>query len=425
MALPTDIDDPSTGEIVISLAASGVQFSNFLSVELNEHYLTPCSAFNFDLDDDELSPAQKTLLVPGAGVKVTIRDLTQCCGYIDDIYPRAGRSGGAVWHIECREWNSPILDAHIDPKVQFSTSMTLEQLLQTALSPFSPFGGGSNTDIKLVTDAGANRNIITGATRGTKTNKNGTVIKSVLAHQVKPYQHEGVWSFMSRMSQRFGLWLRPSADGTTIIASTPDFTQDPSYTFMRSTANGAQNNIQDGGIKFSRKNQPAVIYASGFGGGGVFANSTLRAVILNPCISADVAAIAANYPGVPVVTPPILGTVGAGFSATGSFVDPNARPLFLYDPESHTQAELNSFLLRELSLRMRESLVGGYDFDGLMVGGSPLAIDTIAQVQDDKANNWNGPLWIMDRTFSKKHGSGSVSHLGLIRPGTLSFGATS
>jgi prophage tail gpP-like protein len=421
MPIPSAIDTPELDSVQISLPASGVSFSNFLHYDLNEHYLTPCAAWNFSLDEDELTDAVKDVLIVGAGVQVKINDLQQCCGYIDKVSVRSGR-GGTVWQMDCREWNSPIVDAHVDPKVQFSSTMTLQQVLQAALAPFGQFATSTSPggDINLITDASANRNVITGATRGTKTNKNGTIVKSALAHQVKPFQHEGLWGFMSRVSQRFGLWLRPSADGTTIIASQPDFTQDPSYGLVHSVSDGTQNNIIDGMFDLSRLNQPAVIYASGWGGGGVFANSTLRAVILNPCISSNTAAIAENYPGVTVVTPPILGGIGAGFSPTGAFTDPNARPLFLYDPESHTQAELQSFLLRELSLRMRESLVATYTIEGHTLGSQPIAIDTIVQVDDDRSN-FSGQLWVQDRTFSKSPSGGTLTKMTLIRPGTLTF----
>jgi prophage tail gpP-like protein len=424
----TDIDQAAIGSIQISLPFVGANFPRFLAYEFTEHYLIPSSSFWFDLDEDELSAGEKSALVPGQGVSVTINGQLQMCGYVDDVDVRCSRTGGTIWHVEGRDWISPIVDSHVDPKVQFSTNQTLEQLITQALSTFGSFPGanpnaapsvgGGVSPIVLVTDSAANNNVITGATRGTRTNKNGTILKSVLNHQVKPYQHEGVWEFLSRVAQRFGLWMRPTADGTTIIVSTPDFTQDPSYTLQRLASGGVANNVLEGGIKFSRKNQPSMILASGFGGGGVFANSTLRAAIVNPCIQTNVAPTLVNYPNVTIVTTPVLG----GASQFSQSIDILCRPLYLYDPESHTQGELESFLIRSLSLRMREALVGNYSIEGHTLGGAIVGIDTIAQVQDDRSN-WSGPLWVQDRTFSKKPGSGTTSHVTLIRPGTLAFGS--
>lgn len=423
MPLPTQIDDPQLGSMNIAFAgpAAAISFPNFLYVDHNEHYLTPCSAFSFGLDQDELSPAQQQIIVPGARVQVTINDLPQCCGFVDEVDVRCSRGGGTIWHCECREWNSPIVDSHLDPKTTFTPTMSLVDVLTTALATFLPFdftGASGGSAIQIVTDASANRNVITGSQRGTKTSKSGKVSKQALGHQLKPYQHEGAWAFCSRVSQRFGLWLRPSADGRSIIASTPDFTQDPSYTLMRLASDGTQNNILDGGIKYSRKNQPSVILACGFGGGGVFPNSTLRAAVVNPVINADVTDVLQNYPGVQIIDAPDPGV--SSFNSV--FTDFQARPLYLYDPESHTQAELNAFLLRELSLRTREALQASYTIEGQLLGGSPVAVDTIVQVQDDRAG-WNGPLWVQDRTLSKKLGAGTTTKMTLIRPNTMSFGS--
>ena len=426
MANPTDISQANIGSIQISLPFIGVVFQNFLAYELNEHYLIPTTAFWFDLDENELSSGEKSVLVPGMGVAVTINGQLQTVGYIDEIVVQGSRQGGTIWHIECRDWISCIVDSHVDPKTQFSTTQTLQQLITQAINTFGSFPGananapptegGGTVPIQLITSSAANNNVITGATRGTKTNKNGTILKSVLSHQVKPYQHEGVWAFLSRLSQRFGLWMRPTSDGTSIIVSTPDFTQDPSYTLQRTLSNTTNNNVLEGGIKQSRLNQPSMILASGFGGGGVFSNSQLRAAIVNPCIYTNVALTLVNYPNVTVVPTPVLAP--ARFNQT---IDINPRPLYLYDPESHTQAELESFLIREMSLRMRESLVGTYTIEGHTIGNAVVGIDTIIQVQDD-LSAWSGPLWIQDKTFSKKHGSGTTTRITLIRPGTLAFG---
>ena len=426
MPSPTSIDQAGIGSIQISLPFVGAVFQNFLAYELSEHYLIPTTAFWFELDEDELSAGEKSVLVPGMGVSVAINGQLQTVGYIDEVVVQCSRSGGTIWHMACRDWVSCIVDAHVDPKTQFSTTQTLQQLITQALSTFgsfpgantnsTPTQGGGTVPIQLITSSAANNNVITGATRGTKTNLNGTILKKVLTHQVKPYQHEGTWAFCSRLSQRFGLWMRPTSDGTSVIVSTPDFTQDPSYTLQRTLSNTSNNNIIEGGIKQSRLNQPSMILAAGFGGGGVFANSQLRAAIVNPVMLTTVAITLTNYPNVTVVPTPVLTP-----ATYNQMVDINPRPLYLYDPESHNQGELESFLIRELSLRMREALVGTYKIEGHTLGNSVVAIDTIIQVEDDRSA-WSGPLWIQDKTFSKKRGGGTTSTVTLIRPGTLAFG---
>lgn len=417
--IPSAIDNPELASVDITLTAQGISFPNTLGYEMNSHYLTACSSFGWDLDEDELSTTEKAALVPGTGVHVAINDLPQMCGYLDSIDVKSGR-GGTVWHMECREWNSPLIDAHADPMVQFSETQTLTQLLTEALSPFIAFSGFGNTDanIQIVTDAAANRNIITGALRGTKTNKNGTILKKVLAHRVKPYEHEPMWSFLMRVATRFGLWLRPTADGTAIICSQPDFTQDPSYGLVHSVASGAQNNVVDGGFKISRMNQPSSILASGFGGGGVFANSTLRAGIVNPVVQGNGAASFSQYPGLTIIPSPTLGPAPA--QITNGMLNPDLRPRYMYDSESHNADELASFLRRELSMLMRDSLHADYTIEGHRLGGQPVAVDTVIQVDDDRSN-FSGPLWIEGITFTKRPGEGTKTRMNCIRLGTLTF----
>jgi prophage tail gpP-like protein len=417
--IPSFVDNPELASVSVMLPAFGIQFKNFISYHLSENYLTPVSSFSFELSGDELSTQEKAALIPGVGVQISINDCQQMCGFLDVPRIRSGRKSGTVWSFECREWNSPILDAHADPQMQFSATQTLQQMLDTAFDKFAAFGGG---DISVITDASANRNVITGSMRGTKTNKNGTVVKSALAHAVKPYQHEGMWAFLSRVVQRFGLWMRPTADGQSIIVSQPDFTQDPSYGLVHSVSNGGQNNVEQADFMVSRLNQPSAILASGFGGGGVFANSTLRAAIFNPVLNAASQSLLDtinSYPGIYIMPGPDLGP--APTTLSDGYEDPIARPLYLYDSESHNLAELQSFLRRELSLRMRESLHANYTIEGHRLGGQPVAVDTVIQVDDEKSNNFSGPLWVLERTFSKRAGEGTMSTMGLIRLGTLSF----
>jgi prophage tail gpP-like protein len=400
------IDNPELGSLTILLPGSGVQFDNFLAYEYNESFTTPSDSFWFELDEDELSEETKAVLIPGAGVRVSIDDQPQVAGFIDDIQVRAGR-GGTIWHMECRDWLSPAVDGHIDPKVQFKQSQTLDQLLTTV---FEPFGVSV-----FSTDNSTNRNIITGRVYGNPSSKKGKPLKSYVLHETKPYQHEGAFAFASRICQRFGLWLWPASDGQTLIVGKPDFDQDPRYELRHVVDLPGDNNVVESSFKLSRTNQPAIIYASGFGGGGSFAKATLRAGIVNPIVHTDVMQIAASYPNVPMLIPPNVPP------DIPPYIDPNARPLFLYDPESRTLEQLYAFLMRELALKMRSSLSAHYTIEGHRLNGQPIAVDTVMQVEDDRSN-WHAPLWVIGRTFSKVAGQqGTRTRIEMIRLGTLQF----
>jgi hypothetical protein len=114
---------------------------------------------------------------------------------------------------------------------------------------------------------------------------------------------------------------------------------------------------------------------------------------------------------------PALGSAIAGGPIPEAFI----RALYLKDTESHTLAELQAYARRQLALHMRKSLSAHYTIEGHKLGGQPVAIDTIADVDDD-LGGVKIPLWILDRRFSKRAGEeGTKTVIEGIRPGTLQF----
>lgn len=408
---PTDFGSMSI-RIPIT-GTGGFSFDRFLSYEYHQDFLVPSDASSFTLAADEIEYNTRQLLLPGAKVEVSIDGQVQSAGYIRSVRTRSSRSSGTVLTIEVYDWFQRAVRAHIDPQTQFRESQTLDELL-TAV--FAPFGM-----TVLATDNIANRNAITGRIYGTKTSKKGKALKSIVLHEIKPYPQEGAYAFASRVSQRFGLWLWPAADGQTVIVGKPDFDQPARYTIRQRAGNAEEiyNNVLESDVDVTDEGQPSIIFASGYGGGGEFAKSTLRGGIINPLIGAPNSSILAAYPNVKFVLPPIPAITSA--VATIPIPNPNACPIYLYDPESHTQDQLNNFLLRELSLHMRKSLVAKYTIEGHKLNGQPVAVDTIVDVDDDRSN-LHLPLYVQARRFSKKGGTGgTTTQLELIRPGTLIF----
>ena len=424
----TTLDNPDLASIEILLPDVGRTYPHFLAYEFDEHYLTPCAKFWFDLDQDELTQEDIAALVPGAKVVVKVNGLTQASGIVDEIQIRTGKAG-TVMHVDGRDWLSPIVDSQVDPTLQFAPSMTVTQFLQTLLTPFGMTA--------LLDDNVANIGVITGQTRSLRTSKTGKTSKSALAHQVQPYPNEHVLEFATRVLQRDGLWLRPGANPGDIIITVPNYDQDTAYQFCHrdstqavGATSGNQNNVLDGVVTFSRKDQPSILCAWASGGGGAFAHAGLRCAIINPFITVgstntvganDEALLAdvlsnATGPNLPLVT---LAPV-AHPSFRPLMTDVYARPLYKQDPESHTQAEIEAFARREMSLYMRRSLTVHYEFMGHTIGGVPIAVDTMAEVEDDRSG-LHGSFWVLSRNFSKSAQSGTRTKVELIVPGSLQF----
>ena len=404
----------NVGQFSASTGATGFEIEHFLSYELHEDWTTPCAAFSFTLDADELSTDERNAILPGVRVDVSIDDRVQMIGFVDKIHVASSPHGGTVLALEGRDWLSPAVDAQVDPQVRFKAGMSLIDVLSAV---FGDFGMTA-----VAADNAANRDAISGAIYGLRQSSRGTVSKKILTHQLKPYANEGAYQFASRVSQRFGLWIRPSATFGTIVVTSPDFDQASRYTLHHKTdASAPFNNVEESTVEWNREQQPSIIFAAGGAGGGEFATSQLRACVVNPLVATppnNLAALIAKYPGirqVPVPTPTQLSG-----TATVPIPDPNARPAYLYDCESHTQAQLEAFLLRELSLRMRKSLTARYTIEGHKIGGVAVTIDTMIDVDDDRAP-LRTALYVFGRRFSKTLSGGTKTDLDLIRPGSLVF----
>jgi hypothetical protein len=407
-------------------------FSHFLSYSYRQHFLTPADCWHFDIDADELTDTQLNALLPGGVVEIRISGNRQTTGYIDDVRFHGNRGEGNIVTVTGRDWMSPAVDCHVDPQIRFAPSMTLSDLVNAVFA----FLG----NVQFATDSIANLNVITGGAYGKKTSKKGKSLKSHVLHQIKPYDQEGCYAFATRVSQRFGLWIWAAQDKQTIVCDTPDFSSAPLYQLLQSTdpSLSPHNNVLEHDTMASRKDQPTALFASGFGGGGEYAKATLKGGILNPVTSillslqsqiaalpgpstqqsGQVQGIQAAYPTVDfeqLATPPS----GSGIAVLPLF-DPVPRPLYLKDRDAHNQDELNAFLLRELSLRTRSSLVAKYAIAGHRLGGVPIGVNTMVDVQDDKGRI-HQPLWIIGREFHKDRNSGTRTHLELIRPGSLVF----
>jgi prophage tail gpP-like protein len=389
---------------------ANMQFTKFLHFDYRQDFLTPSDQWSFSLDIDELTDVDLTAIVPRTRIEIYVDAQRQTVGFIDDIKIKCTPSGGAIMSIDGRDWLSPAVDCHIDPKTRFQPTMTFLDVVQAALGPFGVTAFAEDND--------ANRNAITGGKFGVRTKKNGKALKSAINHQLKPYPNEGAFAFASRVTQRAGLWIWPAADGETVIVGLPQFDQDPRYQLRhRLDDRGQLDNVLESDVTQSSKDQPTAIVATGWGGGGVYAKSPLKSGIINPVIeSADVSNILDAYPEITFLPLPD-GTV----SFVNPIAEPGARPLFLYDPESHTQEQLDAFVYRELSLCMRKSLQAKYTIEGCKINGQAIAIDTVMDVDDDRSN-LHQPMWVLGRTLTKDTSSGTRTTLDLIRPGSLLFG---
>lgn len=410
--MPLSSDTTSQlGIIKFELPDAGLTLDRFHSYTFNQDFLTPSDGWHFVVGDDSITQDVRNAVHPGAKVNIKIDGHAQSTGTIRVVEVGNDRSGGTQLSVEGFDIFGPMITGHVDQGLQFTEGQTLFDVISKVFSDY-----GITT---LADDNETNRNILTGQSRGISGKLKAKGIQKFKIHQLQPYPNEGAFAFVSRISQRFGLWSWPSADGTFAIVGKPSFDQPPSYTLRRHLGpDSARNNILEGGMREDGTDQPSIILASGSGGGQVFAKATLRSAMINPAVNVPLAAlnaVEARYPSVKFVQMPAL-------PAFQPFLVDEFIPLYLHDEESHTQEQLDNFVQREMSLRVRRSRTAHYTIEGHTIDGVPVALDTIVNVDDDRAG-LHGPMWVLSRTFTKTAGTGSGTRtkVELIWPGSLVF----
>ena len=399
-----------------------VDLNQWTGYEFARDILTPSDSFSFDLGDEKLPESVRRALKLGERVRPYINNVCLAEGYIDTIEISAERGAGLNYAITGRDRLGQTLDSVADPTFQLQENGTLADFLRRLFSPY-----GWVNDEHFLTDNIANR-AATAGPRGLKLSKAkkqfGQELKDRKLHQTKPYNHESVFHFASRVAQRFGLWIWPSVDGEKLIVSKPDYEQDPVFTLRRNRA--GNGNILSGAVRYDMSDQPAIIIADGFSGGGEFGKSRIKAYAVNPILgltdegehTAEVTALLKRFPDAVEQTLP---AASFAFRAT----DIPFRPMFLHDDESKTQEQLNSFVKRELSLMLRKALTchyvvegHGMDVEGQLSAWTP---DTLVDVRDDAAE-LSETMYVLGVHYSKRRGgTGTTTRLDLVRRHSIVF----
>lgn len=422
---------PDKQTVRLRIMDEHVELTRWTQYHFAGHFLTPSDGWSCTVSDGNLDAKQKNALRLGARVRLYIDDSPLAEGFIDDIEIDADRRGGVQYQIMGRDRLGAAVDAVADPRTSFADGVTLADFLKQI---FSPFGWVADESFDISNDA--NRSAKTGGVRGTPTTHGGKKkgpqpLKSFVLHQLKPHDHEGLFRFASRVAERFGLWIWPSADGEVLIVGKPDFDQDPRYQLRRrndgSSGHDGGTNIESGKVKYSSADQPSVIIADGFSGGGEFGRGQFKSFCVNPYfgvdqdgfIADDVQEILNHYPE----AQPVL-FVTQPFSRRAQRMPP--RPAFLHDEESKTQDQLNFFVKRTMSELLRKSLVCHYTVEGHGQTGpdggfTPWDVDTTVDVQDE-VGMVSERMYVLGRSFEKARGGGTFTHLELVRLYSIASG---
>lgn len=422
-SLPYNPAPPDTEQVRLRAMEAQVDFTKWTNYSFHSHVLRATEGWSMTIGDGDLNASEREALVIGSRVRLFVQNVTLAEGYIDTIEIGAARGSGVTYQIHGRNRLGMAVDSIADPTLQIKEGSTLLDFLKAV---FGPFGWAGDEDFEV--DNRANRDAKT-SIRGTPLTKGGKKkppkpLKDFVLHQLKPHAHEGVYAFATRVTQRHGLWIWTSADGDKLIVAQPDFYQEPIYK-LRRTFDGTTN-VLDGTVTFDIVDQPSVIFADGYSGGGEYGMGRVKAFCVNPYFGHDTEGFV--LPGVQELiskNPDSQQLVMTTQPFKRRRIDLPVRPLYLHDEESHTHEQLNNFVRREMSLLLRKSLVAHYTVEGhgQDIEGRYVAwdIDTVVDVQDDVAGV-NERMYVIGRSLEKSRGGGTRTQLELVRLHSIQFG---
>ncbi len=427
MPLPYTPGDVDAQEVAIVFPdADGVALTRWVSYEFRSNFLTPSDSFSFELgvDEEGFDPEVEDAIRFGAKIQLRLDGREIATGRIDAIDISADRPSGNTISIHGRDLLGQTLDTTADPTYELKAGGTLADLLKDLFSPF-----GWKTEDDFVIDPRADRDAKAGI-RGTPTTRGGKKkgpkpLKSFILHQTKPYNHESVYHFASRVAQRHGLWIWLSADGKKLNVGQPDFEGEPYAALFRTRDGRVGTTNVTGTVSLDMTNQPTVILADSFGGGSEYAKGRFRAYMINPLLGFDEDGN---------VFPEVAAFLAKAPSATKNEMPRTTffrraknipfRPMILHDPESKTPEQLNNFVRREMSLLVRQGVRAHYNTEGhgLATENGVLAWtpNTLVHVTDDAAG-LDEDMYILGTRLAKSRGGGTTSSLDLILKNSIAF----
>lgn len=432
-------------EIELRIFDTGEVLEGWTSYRYSQDFLTPTDEWDVAIGFGDSARTARVFesLMPGTRVSLVIDDKAQCTGYVDARTLKRSREGTQL-HVRGRDVVAPMVDASVDPLFVLGVKATLNDVLAKIATPFG-FGVLSTTDI-------ANRDVLTGNLKSKTQKLMTTPAKTVQSFEVrdekqavsavrnneipevigeydptrpkflkdielttaKPHPGEGCFEFCARLAKRFRLWIWASALGNELIVAAPDFDQSPTYQFR--TSDMLEIEYSD-----DATDQPSVIVATGQGGGGPFAKAPLKVAMVNELVGLDangrfregVPSIIATHRGVKV-SPRRDDLI----KYAKRFGQKRARMLYLEDDESRTTAQLEAAVYRKLAECQSKAIVLKITVRGHVFDGSPIAVNTIAHVDDPQITG-AGRWWIKERTFTRSREGGTKTSMTLIPPGTM------
>ncbi len=452
--LSLQFGDQNAGQAVI----------NWEDYTYDSDFMTPCDSFSMKVGDKSVTEEMRKFMQGGQQIKLFVQFIDAegnvlfqnpvFTGFLDKVEQNNDRNG-TFFTLHGRNILGPLCDSGINPwsnTYKFGEGMTLADVMGKVFATFS-IRDFYLTDVK-------NRQITTGVdkfygkliTSKHDVIRETNILKETRSFEIttetitqwidptntydladktikklQPLHNETFMQFVERNLARFSLHCWTMSDGSGVVIGQPDYLQAPLFKIINKL-NGEGNNIITGKIELNYFNQPSLIIAKGFNGGGDFATTRIKTAKINEFIGYD-KSTSESYPSVTKEITQFKGLVPLHANADlvknySKYFTPPAVPrvLFWEDEKSRTLHQLENAVRRKMSEYQMRALVLHYTVQDHVQDGLVWKHNTIATITDEVLGIINQPFWIQSVSFKKSRGHGTTTDLMLIPVGTLVFG---
>lgn len=369
---------PELDRVTLVTGHAGREFSAWTSIEISDDFLTPCQTVKLELGADETRFDMLREIRTGDGFAVYVNGQPQCSGFIDHVGVSYDGHTGTRIVVEASDGLSRMVVGNVDPRMQVSEKMTVEQLVaKVCREQF-----GYSYEITDTFDSG--RDLCVGKTVKSKKTKRRKKLGDKVEN-IRPHDNEAAFGYLMRILHRVGLhmWFQP--DGRGVVLGGPEYEQAQSYELInRITGDRSANNIISADAGVDVRGVPSHVWVRG-------------------------------KDGKPGPKSKMIGFFDNSKNTAGVFV-----PFYAKDDESSTKEHCDSVAAYVVGRAMRNFLTYSCKVRGFSDSrtGAIYNVDTVARLDDERAGV-SGPMWVESRTFRKDRGSGTTTSLKLLPANAL------
>jgi hypothetical protein len=409
--------------ISLQFPVEGIKIDNWTSYVFESDYFVPSDQFSFELSDDRAEQLKNKINI-ASPVELVINGQVECKGMVERI--DFSYENGTKLKLTGRDILGIVCDGTMPPNIKITDTNTFEDALFEAFKT----AGWSKDKIAFV-----NFNNFADFKPETSQKGSGRRKGKQIGHQLKPHKNEGFMEWALRICKRSGWNIKLTPNGEYIHIGSPSYeTMSIDPILVHRITNSENNNVLGGELLIEWRRQPSYIIGEATGAGGNFRKGINTVFVPNSCLIDQSKTILFEYgklsagmkwvdqnqqlvDSLPKLLKDLFPKTAVEANTPESFR--KTRPLYEYDDESKTMADLQYIMMHRMADFQNSFFQLNYSVDGhsYKVDGSVYnyAINSMCKIVDE-TYDFDNHFWIQKRTFTKSRSGGTRTELSLRLP---------